>query len=370
MSKLFSPIKIGTIDLDNRLVIPPMCQYSSGDGQANDWHFVHYGNLAISGAALLIIEATAVSAQGRITYGDLGLWDNNTAHALSKIINYIRLHSDIKIGIQLSHAGRKASTDLGWKPHRYFKADEPNGWQVYAPSAVPFGADGMDPKALTKDEIKTIINQFAQSAKLAHAIGIDMIEIHGTHGYLIHQFLSPISNKRTDEYGGSLENRMRFGLEVFDAIKSAVPANIPVCFRISATDWIDGGWELEQSIEFARELDKRGCGYIHVSTGGLDVSQQIPHLHSGYQLSFAEAIKRTVKMPVIGVGLITDPAEAEQAIAEEKADLIATGRAMLYDPRWGWHAAAALGGQVSCPSQYEQCEPHHKKGLFKNEINN
>lgn len=365
MSHLFSPIQIGGIALNNRIVVPPMCQYSAGEGQANEWHLAHYGNLAMSGAGLLIIEATGVSPQGRISYGDLGLWDKNTAHALSKVINFIRLHSDIKIGIQLSHAGRKASTDLGWKPNRYFQPDEPHGWQIYAPSAIPFGAEGMVPKALTKDEIKTIIAQFAEAAKLAHSIGIDMVEIHGAHGYLIHQFLSPITNKRTDEYGGSLENRMRFGLEVFDAMKAAVPADFPIGIRISATDWIEGGWDIDQSIEFARELDKRGCGYIHVSTGGLDTSQQLPNLYPGYQLPFAEAIKKAVKMPVIGVGLITEPADAEQAIKEDKADMIATGRAMLYDPRWGWHAAAALGAQVTPPPQYERSAPHGQKGLFK-----
>ncbi|OJV74682.1 MAG: oxidoreductase [Bacteroidia bacterium 44-10] len=365
MSNLFSPIKIGGIELNNRIVIPPMCQYSAGDGQANEWHLAHYGNLAMSGAALLIIEATGVSPQGRISYADLGLWDKNTAHALSKVVNFIRLHSDIKIGIQLAHAGRKASTDLGWKPHTYFHPDDPRGWQVYAPSAIPFGANGMVPKSLTKEEIKSLITQFAEAARLAHSIGIDMVEIHGAHGYLIHQFLSPITNKRTDEYGGSPENRMRFGLEVFDAMKAAVPADFPIGIRISATDWIEGGWDIDQSIEFARELDKRGCGYIHVSTGGLDGSQQMPALHPGYQLPLAEAIKKTVKMPVIGVGLITDPPEAEQAIKEEKADLIAIGRAMLYDPRWGWHAAAALGAQVTPPPQYDRCPPHDKKSLFK-----
>ncbi|WP_294081650.1 NADH:flavin oxidoreductase/NADH oxidase [Proteiniphilum sp. UBA5384] len=365
MNNLFSPIKIGNIELNNRIVIPPMCQYSAGEGQANEWHLVHYGNLAMSGAALLIIEATGISPQGRISYGDLGLWDKNTAHALSKVINFIRLHSDIKIGIQLSHAGRKASTDLGWKPHKYFQPNEPHGWQIYAPSSIPFGANGMTPKALTKGEIHTIIAQYAEAAKLAHSIGIDMVEIHGAHGYLIHQFLSPITNKRIDEYGGSHENRMRFGLEIFDAVKAAVPKDFPVGLRLSATDWIEGGWDIEQSIEFADELDKRGCGYIHVSTGGLDESQQIPALQPGYQLPFGEAIKKAVKMPVIGVGLITDPSTAEQAIKEKKVDLIAIGRAMLYDPRWGWHAAASLGTQITLPPQYERSAPQNKKSLFK-----
>lgn len=368
MSNLFSKIKIGGLTLNNRIVIPPMCQYSAAYGQATDWHLVHYGNLAVSGAELLIVEATAVCPEGRISYGDLGLWDDNTANALAKVVNYIRLHSDVKLALQLSHAGRKASNDLGWKPNEFMKPDTAEGWQTFAPSAESLSTGGTIPKALSNTEIKTIIAQFAAAAKRAAEIGFDMVELHGAHGYLIHQFLSPITNKRTDEYGGSLENRMRFALELFDAVKAAVPEDFPVCIRISATEWIEGGWDLEQSTMLAKELDKRGCGYIHVSTGGLDGGlQKMSALHSGYQLPFAKAIKKEVEMPVIGVGLITEPQDAENAIAEGKADMIAIGREMLYNPRWGWHAAAALGAKVACPSQYLRCEPHEHKGLFNNE---
>ncbi|MCI1683384.1 MAG: NADH:flavin oxidoreductase/NADH oxidase [Bacteroides sp.] len=367
MSNLFSEIKIGSLNLDNRIVVPPMCQYSAAHGQANDWHLVHYGGLALSGAGLLIVESTAVDPAGRISYADLGLWDDNTANALGKVVNYIRLHSGIKLAIQLSHAGRKASTDFGWKPYAFMSPDSPKGWQTYAPSAEPQSIGGTVPKALSGDEIKQIISQYAAAAKRAASIGFDMVELHGAHGYLIHQFLSPITNKRTDEYGGSLENRMRFALGVFDAVKAAVPQNFPVGIRISATDWIEGGWDLEQSILLAGELEERGCAYIHVSAGGLDGGlQNMPTLHPGYQLAFSEAIKKKVKMPVIGVGLITDPNDAELAIVESKADMIAVGRGMLYDPRWGWHAAAALGAHVKAPSQYLYAAPHGVKGLFEN----
>lgn len=343
-----------------------MCQYSATNGQATEWHLMHYGNLALSGAGLLIIEATGVAAEGRISFADLGLWDDKTAFALEKVVNFVHLHSPIPLALQLSHAGRKASTDLPWKSHNFIPADSPNGWQTYAPSSEPLSTGGTIPKELTTEEIKEIVSQFAEASKRAVAIGFNAIELHGAHGYLIHQFLSPITNKRTDEYGGSLENRMRFALEVFDAVKTAVPTDFPVGIRISATDWISGGWDLPQSVAFAQILDQKGCAYIHVSTGGLDGGlQELPPLQSGYQLSFAEAIKKEVQMPVIGVGLITEVEEAEKALETGKADLIAVGRGILYDPRWGWHAAAALGAKVTGVKQYARCEPHKAKGLFK-----
>lgn len=365
MSKLFSQINIGQLTLDNRIVVPPMCQYSAVNGQATEWHLMHYGNLALSGAGLLIVEATGVVPEGRISYGDLGLWDDKTAFALKKVVDFIRLHSQMPLAIQLSHAGRKASTDLGWKLNQYIAPDNPNGWQTYAPSAEPLKAGGTIPRELSKNEIKAIIHQFAEAARRAVEIGFDAIELHGAHGYLIHQFLSPITNKREDEYGGSLENRIRFVLEVFDAVTLATPKGFPVCIRISATDWIENGWDLAQSIELARKLDERGCGYIHVSTGGLDGElQKLSALYPGYQLPFAEAIKKEVKMPVIGVGLITQPQQAENAIKESKADLIAVGRGMLYDTRWGWHAAVELGAKVVGVKQYIRCKPHEVKDLF------
>ncbi len=364
-SNLFSEKNIGPFQLKNRIVIPPMCQYSAANGQATDWHLMHYGNLALSGAGMLIVEATAVCPEGRISYADLGLWDKNTAQALRKVVDFMRLHSSMPLAVQIAHAGRKASTDLSWKSDDYLPADSANGWQTVAPSAIAQSTGGTVPHELTNAEIKIIVEQFAEASARAIAIGFDMVELHAAHGYLMHEFLSPITNKRTDEYGGSLENRMRFPLEVVDAVRAVLPANTAFGVRISATDWIDRGWDLSQSIVFAKELDKRGCGYIHVSGGGLDGGlQKLPPLQSGYQLSFAEAIKKEVVMPVIGVGLITDPFEAEKVIAEEKADFIAVGRGMLYDPRWAWHAAAALGGQVVAPAQYLRSSPHPYKDLF------
>lgn len=365
-SILFSETKIGSLNIENRIVIPPMCQYSAANGQATDWHLMHYGNLALSGAGLLIVEATAVCPEGRISYADLGLWDKNTAHALGKTVNFIRLHSRMPLAIQLGHAGRKASTDLGWKSGGYLSPASANGWQTVAPSPIPLSNGGTIPEELSKAKIKEIIFQFVQTAKFAESIGFDAIELHAAHGYLIHQFLSPVTNKRTDEFGGNLENRMRFALEIFESIQTELPDNFPVGIRISATDWIKGGWDLEQSITFAKELDKRRCAYIHVSAGGLDGNlQQMPELKPGYQLPFSEAIKKEVKMPVIGVGLITQPEEAENALREGKADLIAIGRNILYNPRWGWHAAASLGEKVSAPSQYLRCQPHKYKDLFQ-----
>ncbi len=365
-SKLFSEIKIGTLNLQNRIVIPPMCQYSASGGLANEWHLSHYGNLAFSGSGLLIFEATAVAPEGRISYADLGLWNDETAVALRHVVNFIRLHSQIPLALQISHAGRKASTNLPWKGGGYINSDQSQGWQTYAPSAIAQSTGGTIPKELSINEIEKIIENFTHTAKLAAGIGFDAIEIHAAHGYLIHQFLSPITNNRSDDYGGSLENRMRFVIKILEAIKSAIPSEIVVGIRISATDWIEGGWDLQQSIALSKELEKRGAAYIHVSTGGLDNSlQQLPPLGTGYQLPFAEAIRKDINIPVIGVGLITDPRSAEQAIRDGKADLIAIGRAALFDPHWGWHAAAALGGQVKIPPQYMRSAPHEFKNLFE-----
>ncbi|WP_080904403.1 NADH:flavin oxidoreductase/NADH oxidase [Parabacteroides sp. Marseille-P3160] len=367
-SHLFSKTKIESLDLANRIVIPPMCQYSAANGQATEWHLMHYGTLSLSGAGLLIVEATAVAPEGRISYADLGIWDDKSAFALSKVVDFIRLHSPIPLALQISHAGRKASTDLSWKSNNFIHPSAPNGWQTIAPSAIPLSTGGTIPRELTIPEIDQIVLQFVRAAQRAVAIGFNAIELHGAHGYLLSQFLSPITNKRKDAYGGSLENRMRLVLEVFDAVKAGIPSDVPVGIRISATDWIEGGWDLAQSIELAKLLEKRGCAYIHVSGGGVDGGlQRMPELRPGYQLPYAEAIKKAVRIPVIGVGLITVPQEAEDAISSGKADLIAVGRGFLYDPRWAWHAAAALGAKVAVPPQYSRCEPHTLKGLFCNE---
>lgn len=366
MSKLFSPITIGNgLQSSNRIVVPPMCQYSAANGQATDWHVMHYGNLATSGPGMIIIEATSVCPEGRISYADLGLWDDLTANAMKRVVDFVHLQSEEPLFLQMGHAGRKASTTLGWEPDGFITPEEANGWQTVAPSAVPLTGGGTCPKELTKAEIVKLINQFVSTAKYAHAIGFDGVELHGAHGYLIHQFLSPITNKRTDEYGGSLENRMRFALAIFNGIKKELP-NFPIGIRISATDWIEGGWSLEESLVLAKELDSYGCSYIHVSSGGLDGGlQQLPKLQAGYQLSLAKAIKEIVKMPVIGVGLITKPEEAEKALQDNCADMIAVGRNMLYNPRWVWHAAAALGESTYAAKQYKRCQPHGLKKLFE-----
>ena len=363
MSQLFSPIALGKIALRNRIVIAPMCQYSAEQGQATDWHLIHLGHLALSGAGLLFIEATAVTPDGRISPADLGLWSDQTEAALARVLQSIRQHSAIPIAIQLAHAGRKASTQVPWQSGQFI-APEHGGWQTIAPSALPFDADSGAPLALDDAGLQRIRDNFVSAAQRAQRLGIEVIELHAAHGYLLHQFLSPLSNARTDRYGGTLENRMRFPLDVFEAIRSAVPGDTPVGIRISATDWVDGGWNIEQSVVFAKELQRRGCAFIDVSSGGLSPLQQIP-VQAGYQVPFAERVRRDSGMPTIAVGLITEPDQAETIIASGQADMVALARGMLYDPRWPWHAAAQLGAQVDAPKQYWRSQPREFKNLFK-----
>jgi 2,4-dienoyl-CoA reductase-like NADH-dependent reductase (Old Yellow Enzyme family) len=361
---LFSPLRIGNLELRNRIVIAPMCQYSAENGCMTDWHLMHLGNLALSGAALLTIEATAVLPEGRITYADVGLYDDATEAALCHTLDIVRRWSLMPIGIQLAHAGRKASTNLPWKGGAQLSPNSSNGWQTVAPSAIPFAPGDVPPTALDRDGLHRVRDAFAASARRAAHLDLDFIQIHGAHGYLLHQFLSPLSNQRTDEYGGSLENRMRFPLEVFDAVRSAFPANKAVSIRVSATDWVEGGWDLEQTIALAKRLEERGCSAIHVSSGGLHPAQKIP-VGPSYQVPFARAVKAAVSIPVVAVGLITDFEQAEAIISTGDADLIALARTILYDPRWPWHAAAALGAQVQAPNQYLRSQPRLFKDLFE-----
>ncbi len=363
MSQLFSPVKLGQLALDNRIVIAPMCQYSAQEGCAGLWHTIHLGHLALSGAGLLILEATAVDAAGRISPDDLGLWDDKTQAALGAVIRQIRDVSPIRVGIQLSHAGRKASVSAPWQGGHPLSVAE-GGWQTVAPSAVGFHDDGLPPVALAVTELAALKQKFVDSARRAVSLGIELIEVHAAHGYLLHQFLSPLSNQRSDEYGGSLENRMRFPLEVFSAIKAAVPANVAVGVRLSATDWVDGGWDVEQSEVFSQALEAQGCDYLHVSSGGLSALQKIS-VGPGYQVPFARSIRAKVSVPVIAVGLITEPQQAEDILQQGDADLVALARGILYDPRWPWHAAAALQGQVTVPNQYLRSEPHNARGTLK-----
>ncbi|TFW33781.1 NADH:flavin oxidoreductase/NADH oxidase [Massilia horti] len=364
MSMLFSPIKLGPLQLPNRIAIAPMCQYSAdGNGMATDWHMIHLGHMALSGAGLLILEATAVTPEGRISPDDLGLWSDEHMAALAPTIQAIRRYSPIALGVQLAHAGRKASSEVPWKGGAQIPPDQPRGWQTVAPSPLPFAEGTNAPLELDGAGMQRILDGFVDAARRAHQLGLDAIELHAAHGYLLHEFLSPLSNHRTDEYGGSLENRMRYPLEVFKALRAAVPAEMAVGVRISASDWVEGGWDIGQSVVFARELEKLGCDFIHVSSGGLSPLQKIPVV-PGYQIEFAERIKREAGMPTIGVGLITEAGQAERILEQGQADMVALARAMLFDPRWPWHAAAELGAQVSAPPQYWRSQPREYKDLF------
>ena len=363
MSLLLEPYTLRQLTLINRIAVSPMCQYSSVDGLANDWHLVHLGSRAVGGAGLIFTEATAVTPDGRITAQDLGLWHDDQIEPLQRITRFIRAQGAVA-GIQLAHAGRKASTLKPWEGGGGpIPADDARGWTTRAPSALPYAETDPVPEALDDAGIAEIIQAFTDSAIRAVRLGLDLIEIHAAHGYLLHEFVSPLSNQRSDAYGGSLENRMRLVLQVFDAIKAVVPESMALGIRISATDWVEGGWDVEQSIALAKALDARGCHFIHVSSGGLHPAQKIA-AGPGYQLPFAEAIKREVAMPVIAVGMITEPRQAEAVLVDGQADAVALARAMLFDPRWPWRAAAELGAQVAAPPQYLRSAPHGHSNLF------
>lgn len=362
-AKLFQPLTVGGLTLDNRIVIAPMCQYSAEDGAMTDWHIQHLGQLAASGAGLLTIEATAVEPEGRISFADVGLWDDRTEAAMARVLEAVRRHSTMPIAIQLAHAGRKASTDLPWRGGAQLAPDHQNGWQTVAPSALPFEASENAPTALDEAGLKRIRDAFADAARRSARLGLDAIQIHGAHGYLLHEFLSPLSNHREDDYGGSLENRMRFPLEVFDAVRAAFPADRPVSVRVSGTDWVEGGWDIEQTIAFAKALEARGAAAIHVSSGGLDPRQAIP-VGPNYQVPLARAVRRAVSIPVVAVGLITEFEQAEAILATGDADLIGLARTVLYDPRWPWHAAAHFGAQVKVPPQYLRSQPRRFRDLL------
>jgi 2,4-dienoyl-CoA reductase-like NADH-dependent reductase (Old Yellow Enzyme family) len=362
MSHLFSHYALGPLELANRIAIAPMCQYSAVDGLATDWHMIHYGHLALSGAALLILEATAVSPEARISPADLGLWSDAHVQALAPIVRAIRRHAPIRLAVQLGHAGRKASSAPPFEGGQAL-APEQGGWRTVAPSAVPHAATDPAPLALDDAGLAKVKADFVAAALRVHALGIEAIELHGAHGYLLHQFLSPLSNLRGDRYGGSLENRMRFPLEVFDAVRAAVPRAMAVGMRVSASDWVEGGWDLEQSVALAQQLKQRGADFIHVSSGGVSPLQQIP-LGPGYQVHFAQRIKAATGVPTIGVGLITEPLHAEAIVANGQADMVGLARAMLFNPRWPWHAAGALGAQVAAPPQYWRSQPRELKNLF------
>ena len=354
MSQLFSPIRLGPLELPNRIVVGPMCQYSAIHGDANDWHLVHLGSLSMSGASLLVLEATAVEEQGRISHGCLGLYGDENEAALTRVLGFCRKHGSAKLGIQLAHAGRKGSAQVPWEGGRALGPDA-DPWPTVSASAVPFAEDWHVPEAATEGDLDRIEAAFAAAAKRAVHLGFDLIEVHAAHGYLLHQFLSPISNRRQDAYGGSLENRMRFPLRVFGAVKAAAP-DLAIGARITGSDWIEGGITPDEAVAFASEVKARGGHYVDVTSGGISLDARIA-IGPGYQVPFAAEVRRRADIPVWSVGLIVTPEQAEEIVASGEADMVALARAMLDDPHWAWNAARALGAEVARPSQYERAAP-------------
>ncbi len=367
MSLLFTPITLpsprGGLTLANRMVVAPMCQYAAINGQATDWHLMHWGNLLNSGAALFTIEATAVVPEGRITRSCLGLWDDATEAALAGTLNRARkLAPHTAVCIQLAHAGRKASSALPWEGAQVLPPAQ-GGWQTVGPSAVAYKSGELPPRAMESADLDHVRDAFVQAALRAERMGIEAIELHGAHGYLLHEFLSPLSNQRSDEYGGSFENRIRFPLQVFTAVRAAFKG--VVGFRISASDWVEGGWNGVQSADFGQRLKALGCDFIHVSSGGNSPLQKIAAV-PGYQVALARQVREASGMTTMAVGLITEPAQAEAILQNGDADMIALARAFLYQPRWGWQAAAALGGSVQAHPRYWRCPPAGAGAIFSN----
>lgn len=350
-SLLFSPLTVGTMTLSNRITVPPMCQYQAQNGIPSTWHHVHYGKLAGSGASLVCIESVGVAYEGRITIGCLGLWDDEQIQPFADVIKTMRaINPDIKVMVQLNHSGRKGSHDLQWRSR--LLTPQEGGWVVKAPSAVSAGGAYPVPEEMTEADIDEVVEAYASAAARAQAAGVDSIQLHAAHGYLMHQFLSPISNRRQDAYGGNLENRMRVPLRVFEAMKKAAP-KVVLGVRVSATDWIDGGWNEADTIAFVNALKPLGCDFVDVSTGGLAEHQKVP-VSYGYQLKHARLIKEACGLVTFGVGLIKDARQAESAIVEEACDAVGIGRQMLLDPHWGWRAALELGVDVEFPPSYRR----------------
>jgi len=365
MSLLFTPFSLpaprGELVLPNRIVVAPMCQYSALNGLAADWHLMHWGNLLNSGAGLVTIEATAVLPEGRISPGCLGLWDDATEAAMTDTLQRARrLAPATAVCIQLSHAGRKASSAAPWDGGKLLSSSE-GGWETFGPSALPHLPTEAPPTAMSLEYMAQVREAFVSAAQRAQRIGIDAIELHAAHGYLLHQFLSPLANQRTDAYGGSFENRIRFVMDVFTAVRAAYQGVLGL--RLSATDWVDGGWDLEQSTALAHRLKAAGCDFIHVSSGGVSPQQKIT-LGVGYQVPFARQIRAACGMATMAVGLITEPQQAEAVLQAGDADLVALARAFLYQPRWGWQAAAALGGTVAAKEPYWRCLPREAQAAF------
>ena len=353
-SHLFSPLTLRGVTIPNRIAVAPMCQYSAVDGVPGDWHLVHLGQFAQSGAGLIVVEATGVEPEGRITPGCTGLYDEATEAAFARIVGVMRGIGEAAIGIQLGHSGRKGSTVAPWEGGGLIEGA--GGWATQSASAVPYLPDWPAPKAMDDADLTRVRDAFAEAARRADRAGFDLVEVHVAHGYLLHQFLSPITNRRADAYGGSPENRMRYPLEIVDAVRAAWPEDKPVLVRISATDWIEGGWDLEQSVAFCAALKARGCDMVDVSSGGIDQRQKIA-AGPGYQVGFAERIRRETGLPTMAVGQITEAVQAETILASGQADMVALARGMLWDPRWAWKAAVALGEEIALPAPYARCNP-------------
>ena len=366
MSHLFSEFTLtsprGPITLANRTVVAPMCQYSAHEGQASDWHLMHWGSLLNSGAAMFILEATGVTPQARITPFCLGLWDDATAAALDDKLNRARkLAPHVPVCIQLAHAGRKASSAAPWQGGQLLDAAH-GGWSTQGPSAIPHLPQETPPTELSVQEMANITQAFAKAAERAQAMGIDAIELHAAHGYLLHQFLSPIANHRTDAYGGNFDGRTRFPMEVFQAVRAVFQGSVGM--RISASDWVENGWTPEETADFSLRLKLAGADFVHISSGGVAAQQKIA-LGPDYQVPFAKLVKQKTNLPTIAVGLITEPQQAEDILVRGDADLVALARAFLYKPRWVWEAAATLGGKVQASPQYWRCMPREAQGIFE-----
>lgn len=359
MPHLFEPLKLREITLGNRIGMPPMCQYSANEGIASDWHFVHYGSRAVGGAALMIIEATAVAPEGRISPGDLGIWDQKHVAPLARIARFAKEQGCVA-ALQLAHAGRKASVALGWQAQRVLSKSE-GGWAVIGPSNVPFGDGYAVPREIDETQIHQLVTQFAAAARRALECGFEAVEIHAAHGYLLHQFLSPLSNRRTDAYGGSFENRTRIVREVITAVRDVWPQQLPLLIRLSATDCVDGGWGIDETVALCRNLKALGVDLVDVSSGGLVPNAAIPE-GPGYQTDFAARVRREAQIATAAVGLITSPAQAEHIIRTGQADMVLLGRELLRNPYWPLAAAQALGQTTSWPKQYLRAAPRGSTG--------
>lgn len=362
---LFTPFTLGGLRLRNRIVVSPMGMHSAVDGVAADWHLMHLGQFAVSGAALVITEAVAVEPRGRVSRGDLGLWSDEQVRGLARIRNFYATYGSARLGVQLGHAGRKGSVTTSWEGQRAVPVDA-GGWQTLSASAIAYPGRNT-PTAIDRADMTVVREHFVTAARNAARAGFELIELHAAHGYLLHNFISPLTNRRDDAYGGSLANRMRYPLEVFAAVRNAVPPALPVGVRVSATDWVPGGWDLPDTQEFCTALKAAGCAYVCVSTGGSVPEQNIP-VGPLYQVPFAKALRDATCMPIMAVGLVTEPEQAEDIVANRQADLVALGRTMLRSPRWAWHAAEQLGADADYPPQYERAHPSMRRSAAFNVV--